>query len=144
MLETTLDEILTSDPIAKKIFLGTFARDELPIQPPFPSCLIFNTAPRSNSGEHWLALHYDENGVCVFFDPYGMPANHFGMASYLQKTSNIWRENKKRLQGLSQYCGYYCFLFLLFKARSKTIQFFQSFTTSLSKNDKIIKDLFEI
>ena len=144
MWETTLDDILTSDPVAKKVFLGTFARDELPLQPPYPSCLVFNTAPRSHSGEHWLALYYDDNGSCDFFDPYGMPANHFGMAFYLEKTSNIWKENKKRLQGSSQYCGYYCFLFLLFRARSKTIQFFQSFSSTLSKNDKLIKNLFEI
>lgn len=144
MLETALNEILSNDPFTNKSFLGVFARDELPFQPPYPSCLIFNTAPREHSGQHWLALYYDQNGICDFFDPYGMPALNFNMTSYLEKTSNHWKENKKRLQGLSHYCGHYCFLYLLFRARSKATFFFRAFTSSLTNNDKKIKDLFKI
>lgn len=45
------------DPKLKTLFLGCFARDELPEQPPFPSFSILNTDQRSRSGEHWLAFY---------------------------------------------------------------------------------------
>jgi hypothetical protein len=56
--ENQLDEILRRDAFTKKIYLGTFARDELVPSPPYPSCFIINTDPRSRSGGHWLALYY--------------------------------------------------------------------------------------
>ena len=77
MLETTINEVLTKDTVTNKIFLGVFARDELPLKVKYPSCLIFNTAPRVNKGEHWLALHYNEKGFCNFFDSYGKDPSKF-------------------------------------------------------------------
>jgi hypothetical protein len=94
MIETAIDEILSNETITNKIFLGVFARDELPFQPPYPSCLIFNTAPREHSGQHWFALYYDQNGKCNFFDPYGMPAVNFNMTSYLKKLQIIGKRIK--------------------------------------------------
>ena len=144
MLETAIYEILSEDSVTENIFLGVFARDELPLQPPYPSCLVFNTAPRTNSGQHWLGLYYDKNGNCDFFDSYGMAATNFNMNDYLDKTSNEWNQNNKRIQGNSQYCGHYVILFLLFRSRNKSKLFFKNFHLSFSKNDKKIKDLFEI
>ncbi len=55
MYENTIDEILTTDKISNNYYLGSFAFDELPKITKFPSCLIINTEPRTQSGEHWLA-----------------------------------------------------------------------------------------
>jgi hypothetical protein len=56
--------------------------------------LIFNTAPREHSGQHWFAYYYDQNGKCNFFDPYGMPAVNFNMTSYLKKLQIIGKRIK--------------------------------------------------
>jgi hypothetical protein len=72
MFENTLNEVLFIDNFTKNIYLGTFARDELPPNPKYPSCFIFNTSPRIMRGAHWLCLFYDKNGCCDFFDSYGM------------------------------------------------------------------------
>jgi hypothetical protein len=58
LFENTIEVILDKDAFTKKIFLGAFARDELPPNPPYPSCFIVNTDPRSQAGGHWLALYY--------------------------------------------------------------------------------------
>ena len=141
LYENVVEKILTLDEITKKIFLGAFARDELPDQPPYPSCFIVNTEFRSKSGGHWLALHYSSTGVCSFFDSYGNDATFYRLQAFIQRTSNIWLCNKKRIQGYSEYCGYYCVLFLLYKSRNLEAEFFKQFTNNYNFNDDLIKKL---
>jgi hypothetical protein len=140
MLESTIEAILETDRVTKKLFLGCFASNELPLKPKFPCCFIANTKPRAHRGEHWVAFHYSEKGICHFFDSYGLePSNAF--QNYLNETANSWFSNKKRIQGFSQYCGHYSLLFLLFKTRNKSLIFFNKFSSNYSRNDNIIKKL---
>ena len=141
MYETAIEEVLYSDPTTKNIFLGAFARDELPPKPMYPSCFILNTAPRSSAGEHWLALYYDQHGMCDFFDSYGMPPGNFGLVDYLNSTAISWKYNKQRIQGISTLCGHYCIFYLLFRSRFKTINFFGKFNQNYKQNDNLIKKL---
>ena len=143
MIASAIDEVLRTAPETRHIFLGVFARNELPLHPAYPSCLVFNTEPRGLSGEHWLGLFYDEMGRCDFFDSYAMPASRYGLNAYLDKTATAWKGNKKRIQGDSLYCGHYVIFFLLFRARSEALTFFQSFGTNFSRNDKKLKALIE-
>ena len=136
MYETQIIEILQKDGFTKKIFIGIFARDELPTNIKYPSCFIFNTKPRNHSGEHWLALYFDEKGNAFFFDSYGNHPSAFNMETYLNKFSNSWTYNKIRIQGNSSYCGYYCIIFLLLKARLKSHIFFRYFNKNYYLNDK--------
>jgi hypothetical protein len=52
MLETSIYEVLSKDEITGKIFLGVFAKDELPLELKYPCCFVCNTAPRHNRDEH--------------------------------------------------------------------------------------------
>jgi hypothetical protein len=70
-----------------------------------------------------------------------MPASNYNLVPYLERTSTTWSENKKRIQGNSEYCGHYAILFLIFRVRSNTVKFFQAFSSNYSKNEKIIKNL---
>ena len=137
MLETTIEDCLKKDSVTSKIFLGVFARDELPKKVKYPSCFIFNTKPRNHSGEHWVSVFYDQDGRGIFFDSYGQSAKTFRMQSYMDKTSILKPySNLKRIQGNSTYCGYYCMLFLLTAARGQTQKFFDYFGDDYLKNDK--------
>lgn len=138
MYENVIEKVLLKDPYTKKIFTGVYARDELPKKPKWPECFIINTDPRSKPGTHWLAIHYNQDGHCYFFDSYGFRPAHFRLESYINSTSTSWTYNKIRIQGNSDYCGYYCILFLLFKCRDKSLQFFNSFSKNYYVNDKII------
>ena len=65
-----LNHILKSSRITKKDLYGVLARDQLPEYIPYPKHFIINTEESSEPGEHWLALYYDKNGICNFFDSY--------------------------------------------------------------------------
>ena len=138
MYENTIKKILSSDPITSKIFIGVFARDEIPAKLSYPCCFVVNTHPRSFPGQHWLAFYYDDNGMCEFFDSYGHSPKYFNFINYIKKTANKCRYNSKRIQGQSYLCGFYCILYLLFRARNHEKKFLNKFTSDLNKNDRYI------
>jgi len=138
MYEQTINEILSKDVYTKNIFKKVLARNELPDKPGYPSCYVVNTQPREKPGEHWLAIHFDDNGTGYFYDSYGMPPVFYGMQQYMKKNSNKFTWNMQRMQGLSNYCGFYCIFFLLFKCRNDLKTFFNKFKDNLVDNDKYI------
>ena len=142
MLESQINKILMKDSFTKKIFKNTLARDELPKTVKYPSCYVINTKPRSHEGEHWLAVFYDKNKIGYFFDSYGFNPSRYDLENFMNKTSEKWYYNKKRIHGLSTYCGYYCVLFILFKSRK--LNFFSNFTSNYLLNDKKIYDLINL
>jgi hypothetical protein len=143
LYEDSVEKILETDSITKHQFIAAFARDELPLNFMFPCCFIINTEPRSHAGGHWLAMHFNLQGFCTFFDSYGQTPAFYRLQSYIQKVSNHWTWNKQRIQGLSQFCGYYCILFLLFKARDNEKEFFLQFKSNYDHNDSLIKKLIQ-
>jgi hypothetical protein len=143
LYEDKVEKILETDPITKRLFLGAFARDELPTSLMFPCCFILNTDARHKSGGHWLAFDFDSTGFCSFFDSYGRQPAFYRLQTYIQRESNHWTWNNKRIQGLSEYCGYYCVLFLLFKARGNEKEFFLQFKSNYDYNDNLIRKLID-
>lgn len=137
--ELVVERVLETDEVTKPIFLGAFARNELPSKPPFPSCFIVNTDPRNLPGTHWLAIYYNQHGICYFFDSYGNNPARYRLRSYISRTSRRWTYNIHRLQGDSMYCGYYCILFLLYISRGQLSEFFKHFNNSIYRNDFIIE-----
>lgn len=133
-----IEKILKKDQKNRHIFLGVFAKDELPVITKFPSCFILNTDPRSKPGEHWLAIYYNKRGFCYFFDSYGNPPLYYNLNRYIANSSNGWTWNKQRLQGDSEYCGYYSLLFLLYISRNKLSEFYNEFYFNYYLNDKKI------
>ena len=140
MYEFTIEKILSTDKTTSKIFLGAFAKNEVPTAFKFPACFIANTQARNRPGQHWLAFYYDSKGTCYFFDSYGRTPNYYNFKSYIQRTAKKCYYTNKRIQGDSYICGLYCVFYLLFKARNKEKIFFSKFTKSLKKNDEYILD----
>jgi hypothetical protein len=138
MDENLIEKILNKDLATKKIFLGCFARDELPAVPPFPSCFVFNTQARNQQGEHWLGLHFNSKGQATFFDSFGHDPHFYDLESYLSKVSGSWSFYKKRIQGSSDLCGLYCILFLVFCSRDKLVTFYNQFKNNQEKNDSML------
>lgn len=143
MYASALEACLKKDKYTKDIFIGVFARDELPNIVSYPACLVANTDNRKESGQHWLALYYNKFGFCTFFDSFGRSPYHFGLNDYLTQTSTGWIYNKKRIQGNSSFCGYYCLLFLFFICRNQLVKFYCKFSLNVNLNDKIIENLIE-
>jgi hypothetical protein len=136
-----ITKLLTKDLITKKYFIGVLARDKLPKKVNWPSALILNTDNSNQPGEHWLAIYYDENGVCEFFDSFGFHPEFYSLTNYIKSTSKEFIYNNKTLQGLfSKYCGHYCILFLLIRCRNYSMNYFLNFFgNNTEKNDNLIK-----
>ncbi len=138
MYENTIEYILSNDTECKKSFKGALSKDEFPKKISYPSCFVINTKPRTHYGEHWLALYFDENKSCHFFDSYGLPPTNYGLETKINQTSLNCYYNDKRLQGNSNYCGLYCILYLLFVCRNKKNEFYSSFFNDYFLNDKLL------
>ena len=134
-----LQQILKSDPYVRGFFRGVFARDQLPVTVLHPSCLIFNTHSSNRPGEHWLSIYYDGNGFCEFFDSYGRQPTAYRLLAYLKSTSNRVTWNRTCFQPFdSNACGYYCFLFLMFKCRNLDFN-----NIDKGKLDRLLSNLFQ-
>ncbi len=62
------------DKIAHNTYLlGVLPCDYLPKTPlkNLPAMLIFNTNPSTELGQHWAAIHINNDGVRFFFDSFG-------------------------------------------------------------------------
>jgi hypothetical protein len=138
-----INKILNTDQVARKSFLGVFARDKLPNEIKWPSTLIINTDKSNQPGEHWLAIYYDENGTCEFFDSYGFHPDFYNLTDYIKSTSKNFIFNSKTIQGIfSKYCGQYCVLFLLIRSRNFSMKYFLNFfNNNTINNDKLIEFL---
>lgn len=118
-----LDEILKRNQSTSSIFIGVFARDELPSISNYPCCFILNTAKRSDPGQHWIAFYFDSNKNCNFFDSYGNHPSFFKLMDFIKKYSTNLIYNKKVVQSwTSMNCGYYCILFLILKSSGHSMK----------------------
>ena len=138
MYEQTIEKILKKDPETKKYFIGVFARDELPEELTYPCCFVLNTQNRSEKGEHWLAFCYNSKRICYFFDSYGLSPYYYNLNNYVANSSDNFIWNMRRIQGDSNYCGFYCIFYLIFACRNNLKTFYNKFNLELNKNDFII------
>ncbi len=137
-----LNKILKIDKIAKKKFIGTYPIDLLPDKIKYPSCMIINNKPSNEEGEHWVAVYFNKNKTCDFFDSFGNSPKYFKLYKYLKKYANKIYFNKKKVQSDgSLYCGVYCILFLLFKCRGFGMKNFLNYFKNPIFNDINIKKL---
>ena len=135
-----INKIMEKNKYTNKIYLGTFARDELPHKISYPSAFILNTQPRSQTGEHWLAIYFDKNKNGIFFDSYGKSASSFKLKEFMKKHSKSYKYNKVKLQSdTSSYCGVYVVLFLLHISKYFILESFLKKFKSPDENDNMIK-----
>ena len=109
---------LKGDPYSKPVFKAVVPIDKIPLKIMYPSAYVINTDSSTGSGEHWLAVYYDKEGQCGFFDSYGMEPRFYGLEKYLNNTSHNWIFNNIQLQSLTSItCGYYCIYFIQMMCR---------------------------
>jgi hypothetical protein len=125
-------------------FIGTFARDQLPIINTFPCGLIVNSDPSNKPGEHWTAIFLNK-GLGEYFDSYGFPPLHSDVLHFLNKhCPKGWCHNTVMLQSAnSMTCGMYCIFYIKLKCLGYTLcEFIKLFTTKASVNDDIVTTLY--
>jgi len=139
-------KLLSKDEYAKKDFKNVLPYDCLPPRPQYPSSYVINTDPAGEKGEHWLALYYDKNGECTFFDSFGKSPEYFGLDKYIKRTSTRFEYNNRQIQSLfSTACGYYCIYFILLKSRNFCLNDIQNLFSrnNFNMNDYLITNIYE-
>ena len=136
-----LEDVLERE-LGERMFLGCYARDELPETVPRPSCLIANTDTSTGGGKHWVAFYFTEDDKAEFFCSYGTaPFRPDEFYRLLIKFSSFtWFD--RRLQSRGSYsCGQYCVYYLVnrFQGRSSN-EIMEDFTDDLDLNDCLIAD----
>ena len=130
-------------------YLGTFSSDQLNrlVIHSFPCFLIVNTAPKSESFGHWIALRISNLSIEVFDSLGGNPKTWGPQASQLVQFIKFYSRRKTIFvspvlqNSYSQLCGYFTIYFVLARKYLSFSQTVSPFSTDLSLNDSIICDL---
>jgi hypothetical protein len=140
-----INEILEKDKISKTDFIGVFSRDKMPniTKKDFPCSMVVNTDTSKQPGTHWLAIYYDKNGNCNFFDSMALSPEFYNLKDTLIKPAQSIKFSTFPIQSFySDFCGLYCVLFILFKSRNYTLEnFLELFDKNTLKNDRTILHL---
>ena len=132
---------LEEDPIMSKKFCGVFPSDKLPQTiDKYPCGFVANTDPSTKPGTHWISIWIgpsDGKGenkriVGQFFDSYAADVP-LVFRDYLEKHTDIWIYNRRKLQSIwSDVCGDYCIFYLSHRAHgysmNKIVQLFSDNT----------------
>ena len=130
-----------------KCFKGVYPCDKLPMYNQLPLNIIINTDPSYKPGEHWVAVSINKDGKGTYFDSFGLPPLKEEIFNYLEeKSTQGWSYNKTALQNIvSQTCGHYCVLFIIFKCQGlSTRNFVSKFNGNTISNDKKINRFLKI
>ena len=126
-------------------FKGVYAYDNLPSKiSGFPSAYICNTDLKSGPGIHWVAIHFDSDGKCSYFDSYGMkPAGRLKKFTLNNSNGPVIFNTKWLQSPTSINCGLYTVYFLYHAARGVTLEVivgwpFEDFAWGC--NDSVITD----
>ena len=71
---------------------------------------------------HWISL-YKQNNQWFYFDPFGII--YPSIVKRFCNNKNIQYNNEQIQSFRSGYCGYYCFIFLYYMSRGKSLKFIQ-------------------
>lgn len=147
MNSVEISNVIRSDPMASKTFRGVFACDELrgincrEIKRNRTSqSFIVNLDSSEKSGSHWVALYFDSNGQCDYFDSFGIYPIGSDIPRFISLSSTTFRYNTKTLQELSSsYCGFYSCFFILTRSRGISMpDIVNIFSIDLEANDEFV------
>ena len=100
-------------------FLGVYARNRLPrVLKEGSFCLIANTDPDNENGQHWIAMYVDEYAKGEYYDPFGFPPIHKAFENFLNDRCRRWIYNGVLVQHpFSTACGQHCIFYLIQRNR---------------------------
>ena len=108
-------------------------------------CFILNLSASGHRGSHFVAVYLTSKSTAEYFDSYALSHS---IDNNLKQAFDIAglqiQESTKRIQGdASQFCGFYCVAFLLYRQVDLPAKSFEDAFSSvkLTQNDSIVVEL---
>lgn len=123
-------------------FIGTFARDRLPIIKRTPSALIMNNDTSFQPGSHWIAMYIGSDGRGIYYDSFGLPPLFREIIEFMNKNCpNGWIYSNQQIQSVtSDTCGHFCILFIIMICNGFNLDEIMSLFTNIpAVNELLIK-----
>ena len=102
-----------------------------------PRAYVVNTDPADKPGQHWIGV-WTENNTCELLDSYALPLSTYEFITPFLVWLNQWSyvsKNAKSLQSVkTASCGDYALVYLLCKARGKSMD---DFLAMFSEHDHV-------
>lgn len=133
-----IEKVIQQNSCAPEVFAGVFARDRIPKRIKYPCSMVWNTDPAHKPGEHWVAVHLDEDGIGEYFDSYGLePPACF--KRYMQQNSVKWTWNTTQLQDVwTSACGYFCVFYIIYRSRGIPMSDIVKHLNNIEENDQYV------
>ena len=138
-----IKKYLESHDDTRDIFLNVYAVDQLPKKKISRTrwLLVTNCCPANRRGEHWVAMHC-ENDNLEFFDSFGMPPSMYnGVPEFIkrQRTKSVIY-NCQQVQSIdSDACGHYCIMYAIWRAQGYSLQSIMTRFRQINDRDSIVK-----
>ena len=120
-------------------FRGTFSSNNAPKLKNMQSAIL-NFSKYGEEGTHFIAVVNYKN-KCVYFDPLCIKEAFIPheIKKYLKKYNNVLNVSKKIQNNNSEFCGFFCMLFITSLAISKKYLFsiLSKFKNDSEKNDAL-------
>lgn len=128
--------------ICGDMFVGVYARDQLPRITRRPSLLIANTDAADRPGTHWIAIYFDADETGELFDPLAQPI-HGDFSDYVNKYCKRWITNIRQIQSVvSRFCGHHCVVYCCLRAKGVDINALSKlYTNDYGYNDVISHEI---
>ena len=127
-----IERFLQADIVCRGVFQEIFSAGTQPRQ---QRLLVCNTDESTKPGQHWIAIHVDDNGHGEYFDSFWRaPDEHF--EAYMNRHCTRWTFNREQLQSIiSSSCGYHCCVFCMLSCRRvEMTRIVNMFTTDTAFN----------
>lgn len=146
MYSSQIDNIVKSDPLMRRFWLGVYSRDNIPQLPAKTTWgLIANTESMANPGQHWIGLYsVCEGSDVIFLDPLAQDINTYGKEfEQALKDFNVITLDKPIQNDKSVYCAAYCLMFYYYLLRDVSLcSIVDTFCSETIYNDAIVRDFF--
>lgn len=126
-------------------FVGTFAKNVIPVVTERPAMFVVNTHLASQPGEHWVAIHLINKTKGEYFDSFGFPAIEPEIMTYMNTHCRQWVYSSRTVQHpLARTCGVFACWFLLHRSTGLSYNRFREvFGTDLDDNETRVVRFFK-
>lgn len=133
-----ISSVLSRHAKARRVFIGCFPSDMIPLNDRYPYAMVVNTDSSARKGRHWIAIYVPSPSTAEYFDSFGMEANK-NIKNYLKNFLIVRRSNKMLQSIFTDVCGMYCIYFIIKRSTGESLYSIVSHLHRKRCSDSVVK-----